>query len=147
MSPPGFRASVAALSAGLALLLGAAAIGTAAAASPEAASDDAIARRVCGSVKHELLLRVASGYFPGRSGQVQYVASEPNFVDGGLTHSGPWDYDQEVPLLLYGPGWFKPGTYPKPATLADIAPTEAALLDFGGFRAPDGRLGGARQLL
>ncbi len=50
---------------------------------------DAIARRVCGSVKHELLLRVASGYFPGRSGQVQYIASEPNFVDGGLTHSGP----------------------------------------------------------
>jgi hypothetical protein len=90
-------------------------------------------------VKHELLLRVARGYFPGRSGQVQYIASEPNFVDGGLTHSGPWDYDQEVPLLFYGPGWFEPGTYPKPATLADVAPTEAALLDFDGFRAPDGR--------
>jgi hypothetical protein len=137
-SIPLLRASVAALAAGLVLLVGAAAIGTAAADSSPA-STDAIARRVCGSVKHELLLRVARGYFPGRSGQVQYIASEPNFVDGGLTHSGPWDYDQEVPLLFYGPGWFKPGTYPKPATLADVAPTEAALLGFDAFRAPDGR--------
>jgi Type I phosphodiesterase / nucleotide pyrophosphatase len=110
-----------------------------AAASSDGLQDRALARRVCASVKHELLLRVARGYFPGRSGQIQFVAHEPNFVDGGLTHSGPWDYDQEVPLLFYGPGWFKPGTYSQPATLADVAPTEAAMLGFGGFNAPDGR--------
>jgi Type I phosphodiesterase / nucleotide pyrophosphatase len=110
----------------------------AAANEAQPASARATARRVCGAVDHDLLLRVARGYFPGRSGQIQFIAHEPNFVDGGLTHSGPWDYDQEVPLLLYGPGWIKPGVYSSPATLADIAPTEAALLGFDDFTAPDG---------
>jgi predicted AlkP superfamily pyrophosphatase or phosphodiesterase len=136
---PGPRGAAAIAMLSSVLLAAAISTGPSAAASSEAAQDRALARRVCGSVKHELLLRVARGYFPGRSGQIQFVAHEPNFVDGGLTHSGPWDYDQEVPLLFYGPGWFKPGSYSQPATLADVAPTEAAMLGFDGFHPPDGR--------
>lgn len=96
-----------------------------------------LANQVC-SVPHELLLRTWRGVRLDRSGDIQLIAEEPNFVDGGLTHSGPWDYVQDVPLFLYGPGFVRPGVYERPATLADIAPTVAKLLDFE-FRALDGR--------
>jgi hypothetical protein len=65
------------------------------------------------------------------------LAEEPNFVDGGLTHAGPWDYLQRVPVFFYGPGYVKPGRVEHPITLADVAPTTAALLNFD-FPAPDG---------
>jgi hypothetical protein len=126
-----------ALAGALALLV--AALSTTPSAAAASSQEQALARRVCASVQHELLLRVARGYFPGRSGQIQFIPTEPNFVDGGLTHSGPWDYDQQVPLFMYGPGYFRPGTYSQPATLADVAPTEAALLNFNGFHATDGK--------
>jgi hypothetical protein len=46
----------------------------------------------------------------------------------------------EVPLLFYGPGHVLAlGRVDGRATLADIAPTNAALLDFE-FDAPDGRV-------
>ena len=38
------------------------------------------------------------------SGDIQIVAAEPDYVGGGLSHAGPWDYMQGVPLLFYGPG-------------------------------------------
>ena len=52
---------------------------------------------------------------------------------------GPWDYAQQIPMLWYGPG-VVPASPARddPVTLADIAPTQAALLRFGGFAAPDG---------
>lgn len=58
---------------------------------------------------------------------------------GGWSHSGPWPYLQEVPLLFYGPGVVRrPGTYDRPVTLADVAPTIATLLR-GSFQTGDGR--------
>lgn len=105
--------------------------------SPEPASAT-LAERVCAAVPREQLLRVARGTRLDRSGDVQFIAREPNFVDGGLTHAGPWDYVQDVPLLLYGPGYVRPGVYRRPVTLADVAPTVGALLRFP-FDAPDGR--------
>ncbi|MEX2274848.1 MAG: alkaline phosphatase family protein [Actinomycetota bacterium] len=111
-----------------------------------AESDAALAKRVCSAVDEELLIRVRDGVSLERSGQIQFVADEPNFVDGGLTHAGPWDYVQDVPLFLYGPGSIKPGTYTQRTTLADIAPTQAELLDFPDFHAPDGHaLSGALE--
>lgn len=48
---------------------------------------------------------------------------------GGWSHSGPWPYLQDIPLVFYGPGIIpKLGELDRPATLADIAPTMAALL-------------------
>ncbi|MEX0990340.1 MAG: alkaline phosphatase family protein [Actinomycetota bacterium] len=104
-----------------------------------AESQDALSDRLCSTVDPELLRRVRDGVDLARSGQVQFIAEEPNFVDGGLTHAGPWGYVQDVPLFLYGSDYFKPGTYEQRTTLADIAPTQAELLDFPAFRAPDGR--------
>jgi hypothetical protein len=73
----------------------------------------------------------------GRSGDIQMIPKFPNYVAGGLTHSTPFDHTQLVPLLIYGPGFVRPGRYQQRATLADIAPTIGELLDFP-FRAPDG---------
>ena len=39
-----------------------------------------------------------------RSGQIVFVPQEPNFVGTNFPHSGPWNYLQDVPLFLYGPG-------------------------------------------
>jgi hypothetical protein len=84
------------------------------------------------------LVRIWHGTHPDRSGQVVFVPDEPNFVGTNFPHSGPWDYLQEVPLFWYGPG-IVPGRGPRgrEVTLADVAPTQAGLLDFP-FAAPHG---------
>lgn len=73
----------------------------------------------------------------GRSGDVQLIPVYPNYISGGLTHSTPFDYTQDVPIWIYGPGYVKPGVYSKPTYLTDIAPTEGAILKYD-FHAPDG---------
>jgi Type I phosphodiesterase / nucleotide pyrophosphatase len=101
-----------------------------------AASDD-IERAAC-AMPHDYLVRVWRGTDPSRSGQIAFVPEEPNFVGSNFPHSGPWDYLQDVPLFWYGPGVIHPtGRVDRPITIADIAPTQAALLDFN-FHAPDG---------
>ena len=90
------------------------------------------------AMPHEQLVRVWRGTDPQRSGQIVVVPQEPNFLGSNFPHSGPWDYLQDVPLLWYGPGVVPAlGSIRRPVTLADIAPTEAALLGFD-FPAPDG---------
>ena len=89
------------------------------------------------SLPPELLLRVWRGYRPDRSGDIQLLPVEPNYVGGGFSHSGPWDYLQEVPMFLFGPGFVKPGTYRRPVTLADVASTQGQLVKFP-FETPDG---------
>lgn len=93
---------------------------------------------VC-SLGPAILQRIARGVRPDRGGDIQLVPREPNFVSGGLSHAGPWDYLQRVPMLWYGPGYVRPGSYDEPVTLADIAPTAGALLRYR-FDAPDGRV-------
>jgi len=91
----------------------------------------------CATTDRGALLRTWRGVRLDRSGDVQIVPKDPNFVNGGLTHATPFDYTQDVPLLLYGPGFVRPGTYERPITLADLAPTLGALLRFP-FDTPDG---------
>jgi hypothetical protein len=103
-----------------------------------AGSSDADMVRAACSLTHDELLRMWHGYRPDRSPELQIVPQEPNFVGSGLPHVGPWDYVQRVPMLWYGPGYIKPiGPVQRPVTLADIAPTTAALLNYP-FNAPDG---------
>lgn len=98
-----------------------------------------LANEVCDSVPREVLVRTVNGTHPTRSGQVQMIPAFPNFVDGGLTHATPFDHTQQVPLLLYGPGYVRPGVYDEPTSLTDLSQTAASLLKFDGFTAPDGR--------
>lgn len=67
--------------------------------------------------------------FEGRSGDLIVVA-RPNWPIGGRaaaeagSHGAPYDYDQRVPVVLFG-GGIKPGRYEQAATPADVAPTLA----------------------
>lgn len=87
----------------------------------------------------KLLVRTFHGHRADRSGDIDIIPQEPDFVGhGGLPHSGPWDYVGRVPMLWYGPGYIKAqGSVPRVVTLADIAPTQGALVDYP-FHAPDG---------
>ncbi|HEU4527487.1 MAG TPA: alkaline phosphatase family protein [Actinomycetota bacterium] len=104
---------------------------------PETVSARGLARTACRNTAHDALLRTWRGVRLDRGGDVQIIPRDPNFVNGGLTHATPFDYSQEVPLLLYGPGYVRAGEYDQPVTLADLAPTLGALLKYP-FDTPDG---------
>lgn len=77
---------------------------------------------------------IKRGYYPGRSPDVTMTPKEPNLfaTETGTTHSGPWDYVQEIPLVLYGPGMIKKQgdiELDRETTVADVAPTVAELID------------------
>jgi hypothetical protein len=92
----------------------------------------------CLETPQAVLQRVRRGYLPKRSGDVLAVERPPNQF--GTRHSTPWPYTQEVPLVLYGPGFIKRGfSSDEPVTLADVAPTFAELLNFDGLGQRDGR--------
>ncbi|MGB8195192.1 MAG: alkaline phosphatase PafA [Chitinophagaceae bacterium] len=72
---------------------------------------------------------IANGYYPTRSGDVQFII-KPHWIDGGRTGTshGLWNpYDAHIPLLWYGWG-IKPGKLNREVYMTDIAPTIAALL-------------------
>ena len=103
-----------------------------------AVAPGALADAAC-ALPHRYLLRIWRGTFPGRSGQILLVPKEPNFLGTNFPHSGPWDYLQDVPLFWYGPGIVPArGAVQRPASIADIAPTQAELLGFD-FPKVDGR--------
>ncbi len=87
----------------------------------------------------KLLVRSWRGHRADRSGDIDIIPQEPDFVGtAGLPHSGPWDYVAQVPLLLYGPGYIQArGEVDRVVTLADIAPTQGELVGYP-FEAPDG---------
>ena len=94
---------------------------------------------------HRFIELIKRGYYPGRSPDVTMTPKEPNLfaTTTGTTHSGPWDYTQEIPIVLYGPGFIEPKGQIKldrEVTIADIAPTVAELVD---TPFPDDRAGRA----
>lgn len=94
--------------------------------------------RAC-DVPPEILQRVWNGYVPHRSGDVLAVEHAPNQYS--TRHSSPYPYHQDVPLLLYGPGYIRKGvSVDRAVTLADLAPTFAELLGFDEFPQRDGRV-------
>lgn len=107
-------------------------------ATAQASSD--LADLACG-LDTDLLVRTLRGWNVDRGAQLSLFPAEPDFVGSGLPHVGPWDYIQQVPMFWYGPGHIRAqgevggGV----VTLADIAPTQAALTGFP-FEAPDGRV-------
>ena len=105
---------------------------------PPRAAPGALAKAAC-AMPHDELVRVWRGTHPERSGQILLVPQEPNFLGSNFPHSGPWDYLQDVPLLWYGPGVIPAlGQIDRPVTIADIAPSQATLLD-SAFPEVDGR--------
>ncbi|MDQ4024393.1 MAG: alkaline phosphatase family protein, partial [Actinomycetota bacterium] len=85
--------------------------------------------RAC-ALDRALLARVWRGYHPKHSEDVTMVPLAPNYSGAFdvTSHSGPWDYLQNVPLVLYGPGVIeREGIETDPASLADVFPTAGAL--------------------
>jgi len=71
-----------------------------------------------------------------------YVVQNPFTLFGGnvVTHGSPYTYDTNVPLMLHGKTWIKPGKYPRTATVADLAPTLSYLLEVRPPSASEGRV-------
>lgn len=83
---------------------------------------------------------IANGYYPNRCGDIQFILKPQwleGFETGGTTH-GSWNpYDAHIPLLWYG--WnIKSGKSNRKISMADIAPTVAALLH---IQMPSGSVG------
>ena len=69
-----------------------------------------------------------------------YVVQQPFTMFSGqiVTHGSPYTYDTNVPLMIFGRAWVKPGKYPQAAAVADLAPTLSYLLE---IRPPSGSEG------
>jgi len=93
------------------------------------------------SLRSDYLLQTQRGYFEPRSGQISILPKTPAYMasgGGGWSHSGPWPYLQDIPLVFYGPGVIEePAEVDRPATLADVAPTIMTLLR-GSVQTDDG---------
>ena len=59
---------------------------------------------------------------------------------GGTSHGTPYTYDTNVPLMVFGPRWIKPGAYGQYAEVVDLAPTLAHLLRIRQPSASEGRV-------
>ncbi len=109
--------------------------------STSSAADQDIVKAACGNVPKIQLIRTLRGFRMDHSGDIQLFTREPDYVGSGLPHISPFEYIQEVPMFWYGPGYIQAqGSVKRPVLTPDIAPTEAALLNFDAFHAPDGQL-------
>jgi predicted AlkP superfamily pyrophosphatase or phosphodiesterase len=72
------------------------------------------------------------------------VVTKPNWYfsasASGTSHGSPYAYDTNVPLVLAGRKWIKPGYYGQYAETVDIAPTLATLLRLRPPAAAEGRV-------
>ena len=85
--------------------------------------------RACDLAPRELA-RLWRGHDDIHSEDVTIVPLPPNYSGsfGTTSHSGPWDYVQTIPLVLYGPGNIKAaGRLEEPASIADVYPTAGRL--------------------
>lgn len=93
------------------------------------------------SLPRAWLERTQRGYFEPRSGQISILPRTPAYMAsgaGGWSHSGPWPYLVDVPLVFYGPGLISAsGEVDTEATTADIAPTLMTLMH--GFYRTEGK--------
>lgn len=83
----------------------------------------------------------AFSFHPARSGHIYYELNPyvvPGSARAGTTHGSPWSYDARVPLLWFG-RTVRRGRY-REASVADIAPTLAAILGVSAPRGSEGRL-------
>src|SRR5688572_2723136 len=81
--------------------------------------------RAC-ALPEEQLVRIQRGHHPVHSEDVTIVPLPPNYSGsfGVTSHSGPWDYLQNVPLVLYGPPHVNAaGIVEGEVSITDVYPT------------------------
>lgn len=84
-----------------------------------------LVKRAC-SLDPKILTRIWRGTHPVHSPDVLFVPKEPNYWGSfaRVSHTGPWDYLQRVPLVFYGPGHIAPaGRLRAPANVTDMYAT------------------------
>lgn len=82
--------------------------------------------------------RVMNGFNQRRSPDIQFIPEPYWTVSNAVaTHGTPFSYDAHVPVIFMGSG-IRPGRYDMPATVNDIAPTLATILD---IETPAGSVG------
>jgi hypothetical protein len=104
---------------------------------PSSSAAEAAGQGEC-AASLEILEKVERGYYPDRSGDILAIEALPNQF--GTRHSTPYPYTQDVPLVLYGPGYIKKGVYDATATVADLTPTYAEIMGFDDLPERDGRV-------
>ena len=104
--------------------------------SPPAEEGPAFLTRAC-DLPEKWVRYIYRGWLPGkqRDTDLIIVPAAYNYAGSGTytSHAGPYDYLQDVPLIFYGPGQIRAVGDVDPAgevTLADVAPTEAQIIDF-----------------
>jgi hypothetical protein len=98
----------------------------------------------------EYLELVVRAFHPERSGDLQLLVtpySTSNYEqesrdlapnDPRTSHAVVWMYGERVPIVVWSPGLVDPQDHEERVTLADLAPTTAALMGFDGYEAADG---------
>jgi predicted AlkP superfamily pyrophosphatase or phosphodiesterase len=93
-----------------------------------------------GAGQSPLARKAANSFESHRSGDVFLILDQfsvPSDGETETTHGSLWDYDAQVPMLLWGSA-FRPGVYALPCETIDLAPTLAAAL---GLSQPSGAQG------
>ncbi|RKH67377.1 alkaline phosphatase family protein [Corallococcus llansteffanensis] len=88
-----------------------------------------------------LVAPMRRGYYPGRSGDVLFMAKPFHVVSDyprGTNHGTPYSYDVQVPVVFAGRG-VKPGLYLQEIDPVDVAPTLSALLEMGMPASAEGK--------
>lgn len=91
---------------------------------------DRIVQRAC-SLGPKILTRIWRGFDLVHSPDVTVVPKEPNYWGSfvRVSHTGPWDYVQKVPLLFYGPGRIADsGPVAEPVNVTDLYATVGEIL-------------------
>ena len=69
-----------------------------------------------------------------------YFQSKTTKTPNVCSHGTPYSYDTNVPLMIEGAKWVRPGRYTAPAEVVDIAPTLSAILNIRPPSAAEGRV-------
>ena len=95
----------------------------------------------------EYMELIRRAYHPGRSGELQLVLAPYNSANyapesrdlvkfyRATSHAAVWMYLERVPLVVYAPGRVEPRDDTTRVTLADLAPTTAAMMGFADWPA------------
>jgi arylsulfatase A-like enzyme len=100
---------------------------------------DALGTAAARSSQDPFTRAAALSYAPGQSGDLVLVLQDNAVLStSAANHGTAREYDQRVPLILYGPG-FRAGRYEAPATTADVAVTLGARVGVT-IPSPDGHV-------
>ena len=94
--------------------------------------------------REQVVEALARGWFPGRVGDIAVIPDPRATItyrseSNRFMHGGPWPHDSDLPLLLHGASFFRPGVYDAPASHQDVGATVTELLGLPRWSGATGR--------